>query len=76
MADDYKSRGWPLHVLLNNAGIQAPTGHRGQKTPGGFEVRKQFPVVLVSCSVLSGLITVELAGAGCNDVTCQQYAAW
>eukprot|EP00775_Hariotina_reticulata_P005452 gene5452-5686_t len=38
MADDYKSRGWPLHVLLNNAGIQAPHGLRGQKTPGGFEV--------------------------------------
>lgn len=38
MADDFKSRGWPLHVLLNNAGIQAPAGFRGQKTPGGFEV--------------------------------------
>ncbi|WIA38443.1 hypothetical protein OEZ86_001767 [Tetradesmus obliquus] len=38
MADDFKARGWPLHVLLNNAGIQAPAGHRGQKTPGGFEV--------------------------------------
>jgi hypothetical protein len=39
MCDDFKSRGWPLHVLLNNAGIQAPLGHRGQKTPGGFEVQ-------------------------------------
>jgi hypothetical protein len=39
MADDFKSRGWPLHVLLNNAGIQAPFGHGGQKTPGGFEVQ-------------------------------------
>ncbi|KAF6258815.1 hypothetical protein COO60DRAFT_1638905 [Scenedesmus sp. NREL 46B-D3] len=38
MADDFKSRGWPLHVLLNNAGIQSPAGYRGQKTPGGFEV--------------------------------------
>jgi NAD(P)-dependent dehydrogenase (short-subunit alcohol dehydrogenase family) len=38
MADEYKSRGWPLHVMLNNAGIQAPAGFRGQKTPGGFEV--------------------------------------
>eukprot|EP00879_Flechtneria_rotunda_P001256 GHRR01001403.1.p1 GENE.GHRR01001403.1~~GHRR01001403.1.p1 ORF type:complete len:453 (+),score=134.03 GHRR01001403.1:286-1644(+) len=37
-ADDFKAKGWPLHVLLNNAGIQAPYGHRGQKTPGGFEV--------------------------------------
>jgi len=39
-------------------------------------VRKQFPVVLVSCSGLGGIITVELAGAGCNDVTCLQCAAW
>lgn len=22
MVDEYKERGWPLHVLLNNAGIQ------------------------------------------------------
>lgn len=39
MANDFKSRGWPLHVLLNNAGIQSPAGYRGQKTPGGFEVQ-------------------------------------
>jgi len=37
--DDYKAKGWPIHVLLNNAGIQAPAGHLGQKTPGDFEVR-------------------------------------
>jgi hypothetical protein len=41
MADEYKSKGWPLHVLLNDAGIQAPAGFRGQKTPGGFEVGEQ-----------------------------------
>lgn len=36
--DDLKAKGWPIHVLLNNAGIQAPAGHLGQKTPDGFEV--------------------------------------
>ncbi len=26
MADEYMERGWPLHVLLNNAGIQVGGG--------------------------------------------------
>jgi NAD(P)-dependent dehydrogenase (short-subunit alcohol dehydrogenase family) len=39
--DDLKAKGWPIHVLLNNAGIQAPYGHLGQKTPGGFEVSER-----------------------------------
>jgi hypothetical protein len=42
MAQQYRQRGWPLHVLLNNAGIQAPAGHLGQKTPGGFEVGQRL----------------------------------
>ena len=60
MADEYKSKAWPLHVLLNNAGIQNPTGFRGQKTPGGFEVslRRMFNKA-VSCSVGSTLGRIE-----------------
>ena len=37
-AEEYKRRGYPLHVLLNNAGIQSPKGYRRQKTEDGFEV--------------------------------------
>jgi NAD(P)-dependent dehydrogenase (short-subunit alcohol dehydrogenase family) len=37
-AEEYKKRGYPLHVLLNNAAIQAPTGKRGNKTEEGFEI--------------------------------------
>lgn len=37
-AAEYKRRGYPLHVLLNNAGIQAPRGQRGMKVKGNFEV--------------------------------------
>ena len=38
-AEEYKKRGWPLNVLLNNAAIQSPKGKRGTKTEDGFEVR-------------------------------------
>ena len=34
-AHDYLDRGWPLHVLLNNAGL---AGHRGT-TEDGFEIQ-------------------------------------
>lgn len=34
----YKQKGYPLHVLLNNAAIQSPKGKRGAKTEDGFEV--------------------------------------
>lgn len=36
--DEYKKKGYPLHVLLNNAAIQSPKGKRGAKTEEGFEV--------------------------------------
>lgn len=38
MVDQYKQKGYPLHVLINNAGIQAPRGHRGEHTADGIEV--------------------------------------
>ena len=37
-ADEYKQKGYALHVLLNNAAIQSPKGKRGAKTEDGFEV--------------------------------------
>jgi NAD(P)-dependent dehydrogenase (short-subunit alcohol dehydrogenase family) len=39
----YESTGYPLHVLLNNAALQAPKGQRGAKTVDGFEVRLGLP---------------------------------
>ncbi|BDA50877.1 probable WW domain-containing oxidoreductase [Coccomyxa sp. Obi] len=38
MVDQYKKLNYPLHVLINNAGIQAPTGHRGEHTKDGIEI--------------------------------------
>lgn len=54
--DDLKAKGWPIHVLLNNAGIQAPYGHLGQKTPGGFEVSERSD----SLSKVSGVLPCSL----------------
>lgn len=53
--DELKAKGWPIHVLLNNAGIQAPYGHLGQKTPGGFEVSERKQSVTHWCRVRGGL---------------------
>jgi NAD(P)-dependent dehydrogenase (short-subunit alcohol dehydrogenase family) len=39
MVDQYQKLGYPLHVLVNNAAIQAPKGHRGEHTKDGIEVR-------------------------------------
>ena len=38
MVDQYKKLDYPLHVLINNAAIQAPKGHRGEHTKDGIEV--------------------------------------
>lgn len=56
-AEEYKKRGWPLNVLLNNAAIQSPKGKRGAKTEDGFEVRprrKQGGVAYQCTSVALG----------------------
>jgi hypothetical protein len=36
--EDFKRQDLPLHILVNNAGVGAPSGQLGQKTPEDFEV--------------------------------------
>lgn len=45
--DAFKAKGLPLHVLINNAGLQAPYDDR---TEEGFEVTHR--ALWLGCSVL------------------------
>lgn len=76
MADDFKSRNWPLHVLLNNAGIQAPAGFRGQKTPGGFEVGLDTGLqhVAYSTPLSQRVLFCVTVAAWCT--TLREWMAW
>lgn len=43
MIDQYKTKGYPLHVLVNNAAIKAPKGHPGEHTKDNIEVGCTIP---------------------------------
>lgn len=77
--DDLKAKGWPIHVLLNNAGIQAPYGHMGQKSPGGFEVSQSSDSLASSEEGLGrvGAFSVhmgETGGSGRQLAALRSYA--
>lgn len=54
---EYKKKGYPLHVLLNNAAIQSPKGKRGAKTEEGFEV---LLVVQSAQSLAESLLSMSI----------------
>ena len=43
MVELYKKTGYPLHVLVNNAAIQAPKGHRGEHTKDNIKAKRGWP---------------------------------
>lgn len=70
-AEEYKKRGWPLNVLLNNAAIQSPKGKRGAKTEDGFEITLQvnhFGLVYVTLLLLDLLKAAAKSGPAARIV--------
>ena len=68
-AEEYKKRGWPLNVLLNNAAIQSPKGKRGAKTEDGFEVRPCCTFMQRGVAQLRTSVLLLLPGAAALHLT-------
>lgn len=51
-AEEYKSKGFPIHGLINNAGIFLV---KPEQTPDGFEVRNMQQALRCACCLLNSI---------------------